>query len=308
MMTTLQLGSRLMRYLKGVQTLGDLPAPETAGLVDAINFGLGEFCSLLPDWRLTTPMGWLLRAPVVQSIDIVAGAAGFSYVAGSPFPAGGYPTEGDAIGHTVIVTGDPKPNLLNRAGELLVPYAGGSGNTNMTIYGDAVNLGENDQSVISEMNLVLPEGTTKQLDYIDAPDAGIPFQVGYASQDIRYGQPESWYVTSHLGNERTSSPLWLVHVWPLPTSDYTLRAQMRAFPASLKFDDLHVARNLPLKVEEESLLIAMIAPGLRTSAFLADHIDKNDLDFGAARARIRLEEMQHPLTTQPAMCGTPRGF
>lgn len=312
MITTIQLGARLLRYFEGITSLHDLPPPETQALVDAINMGLGEFLAYLPAHRLITPVSWNLPAPVNVPISIVAGATGFSYTNPAILPANGYPSAESAIGHSVTVGGDAQLNLLNRSSELLAAYRGTTGEPSMTVWGDAVNMGEDVQRLVSEVDLVDASGQRSQLVFRDESSFLHPHSswVGVQpSRTIEQGRPEVWWTTSHLGHERTASPLWHLRVWPLPSSAYSLSARVRYFPPSLTFDDLYVARNLPLTVAEESLLQALIAPGFRTSAFLAKHIEKNDLDLGAERAKDSLAEMfSAPRQSTPNKVGTKRGF
>jgi hypothetical protein len=301
-MTTLQLGQKLLFFLEGVETLGDLPIKEKSRLVDAINFGLGEFLAALPDDRLSHKQSWKLRAPIVQPINIVAGATGFSYQTGTPYPAGGYITENEAIGHSCVVEGDPQLNRLANNGTLLSPFNGTTGNQNLTLYGDAANLGQNDQRFLSEIHLVDTSGSLKLLRWID-PNVGL-----FLSHPVSFGEPVYYYLTSHRGHATAETPLWHLRVWPLPVLEYSVQADIRSFPDSLTFDDLFVSRSLPLTVAEESLLIALIAPGLRFSKMLAPHIKADDLMAEAGRARTQIRTMHQPRLGEVRTLRTKEGF
>lgn len=312
MITTLQLGAHLLRYFEGITSLHDLPPPETQALVDAINLGLGEFLSHLPAHRLITPASWRLPAPVNVPISIVAGATGFSYTDSSAFHLGGYASADAAIGHSVTVGGDAQLNLLNRSSELVAGYLGTTGEPSMTVWGDAVNMGEDMQRLVSEIDLVDASGQRSRLLHRDESSLVYPTSAWVGIQPTRAvetGRPEVWWTSSHLGHERTTSPLWHLRVWPLPSSAYSLSAKILSFPPFLTFEDLYTARNLPITVQEESLLKSLIAPGFKTSAFLAKHIVKSDLDTDADRARDRLADMfSMPHHSTPNRVGTKRGF
>lgn len=308
MMTTVQIAERLMFYYQGAPTVGDLPLGEKMYLINAVNFGLGEFLSKLPESRLKGTESWLLRAPIVQTISIVNGAKGFSYLSGAPYPVGGYLTENEAIGHTVVISGDSTPNRLMRSGSLLHAYTGPTGNATLTIYGDAANMGETDQRLLSSVDIIDGSGKRKRL--IHAPNSfstALPIDV-YPRNVIELDEPVRYYVESHLGNEFTTSPLWHIRVWPIPVAQYVISAEVLRFPASLTIEDLTTPRNLPLTVEEEPLLLALIAPGLRLSAKLARHIKVADLQIESERAKLRLTEMNIARHGDPGRIMTEEGY
>ena len=306
MITTLQLGARLLRYYRGITALHDLPAPEAVALVDAINLGLGQFLSKLPDFRLVTPFSAVLHAPVDLPISIVSGAKGFSYVNPAAYPVAGYASEADAVGHSCVVSGDGQLNLLNRNSELLAGYLGTTGEPTLTVFGDAVNLGENDMRISSEVKIIDASG---QWETLRARGEMEVLYRSHATASVVRAKPEYWWLSSHLGNERTTSPLWHLRVWPLPASSYSISCDIKSFPASLVFEDLYTARSLPTTAEEEALLVALIAPGLKTSAFLAEHLEKADLDRAALSAMARLDEMRmSPRTATPNLSRTKRHF
>jgi len=308
MMTTVQIAERLMFYYQGAPTVGDLPLSEKMQLINAVNFGLGEFLSKLPESRLNGTESWLLRAPIVQTINIVNGAKGFSYLSGSPYPIGGYLTESESIGHTVVISGDSKPNRLMRNGSLLHPYTGETGNVSMTIYGDAANMGETDQRLLSTVDLIDGSGKRKRLiPSENSFSTPLPIDV-YPRNVIELDEPVRYHTESHLGSEFTNTPLWHIRVWPIPVAQYIITASVLRFPASLTIEDFTTPRNLPLTVQEEPLLLALIAPGLRLSSKLARHIVKSDLQIEADRAKLRLTEMNKPLDGNPGRIMTEEGY
>lgn len=298
-MTTLQLAQRLMRNLT-LNSVDDLPADEAARLVDAMNTGLNEFIRTLPDHRMTTAAAYRLHAPVTHSIEVLEGAKGFSYVAGSLLPAGGYESEQDALGHTVMVEGDAHLNAIHSSGELLSPYWGSSGTRTMTLYGDCAQLGETDIRIVSAVYFVRQADQFRQkLILRNQPQRPPSFESG---------DPIECWTVSHAGQRSTARPLWLLKVWPLPLTAGEVQFDMLAFPEFIEFDDLHTPRVISTTVAEESLLTALAMPGLFNSPFWAATADRQ-IETGAyERARQALAAMNTPQTAAPTRTTTAPGW
>lgn len=310
MITTRTLGQRLCRNLT-VPDLARVPAAEIGRLQDAINDGLMEYFNGLHDDRKTSQPApaATLRAAVTVNIQILDGANGFEYLAGpSSFPIGGYGNEEALIGHSVVIDGDGKVNRLMRSGELMYPYFGAGGDVTATFYGDCAPFSQDDMKVVKEprfrgetgsqsTGLVQMDDIRKQqwqeYPLIDVPETGCP----------RY-----WWIEPHLAAERTATPTWMIRVWPLPVARGLLLYSTQFYPSALTFDDMLIARELPVPDRELGMLVDLISDRLLKSPIWNPDVDKKIAREDAEKARKSLAATQHPLHSSGNRCGTAEGF
>lgn len=303
MFTTLQLLHRLARRTR-VPDIAELSMSDRLELVDAANHGLVEFTQHLPPDRTQSPASATLRAPLTLQISILTAARGFSYVSGTPYPTGGYATEEDLVGHSVSVAGDGRLNQLHRPGELLSGYMGSGGTVNAIFYADAAQMGTEDRRIITP-----PVWTTttskRHLVHLGDPRRrwhDYPFQ----GHDIEVGEPEYWWTEPLLGWERVTTPLWLLRVWPLPSTAGTLTYILDSWPQAITLEDFTTARELPLPEREVPAFVALCLEGLLGSPLL--HPDVTGVAEQSRAARARLQGQHQPRHSEPQSVGTAAGY
>lgn len=308
MITSRTLGQRLCRNLT-VSDLGRVPASEIARLQDAINDGLMEYFNGLHDDRKTSAPApaATLRAAITVDIQIVDGANGFSYLAGA-FAIGGYGNEDDLIGHSVVIDGDPKVNRLMRSGELMYPYFGAGGDVTATFYGDCVPFGQDDMKVVKEPRF-RGESGSQSVGLFPMDDIKKQRWEEYPLIDVpETGTPRYWWLEPHLAAERTATPTWMIRVWPLPVARGLLLYSTQFYPTALSFDDMLIARELPVPDRELGMLVDLISDRLLNSPLWNPEVDKKIARDDAEKARKSLAATQHPLHSSGNSVGTAEGF
>lgn len=308
MFNTLQLLHRLTRKLR-VRSIPALNATDKLEIMDAANSGLSEFQTFLSPARKQSPVSETVRAPLDLTLSILEGAKGFSYVSGggNPFPTGGYTLEEHLVGHAALVNGDRNLNRLHRTGEMLAPYLGTSGQVTATFYGDVVQHGQDDRRVIRGPRF---HNAASSSELIHVPDAQLrPGQSRYLdAHALAIGTPEYWWTEPLLGYERTTTPLWLLRVWPLPSVLGFIEYIKEAFPAALTLEDFTTARELPVTDREVPELLCLCEERLIGSMLLDKEANLGAITAAAARARKALQGADQPLHSEPASVGTPDGW
>jgi hypothetical protein len=303
MTTSVLLAQRLTRNLT-VDSMAALPAGEVARVMDAINDGLLEYFTFLPDYRknaIPQPVA-LLRAPVSMQISIADEATDFTFV--DTFPAGGYADASALLGHSVMIQGDGRLNRMLAAGKLMLPYFGPAGsNVTATFYGDCTPFGQdvikiNDEPRWQSESAQLA-AALRLLDS-DRPEARNPY-----IDEPQYGDPLYWWTEALQPLE---NPRWLLRVWPLPTTRGTLAFSAQMFPTALTFSDMTAPRTLPIPDRELNLVLGLIEDRLRNSPMWSPTADKTTAMQDAARARESLRSLNSPQNSAPSRIATPENF
>jgi hypothetical protein len=302
-MNSKQLANTVCVAITG-RALGDVPLHVGQELLDALNLTLAEWLQMLPKERRMTDYGTGLRGPVAQAVQIVQGSKGFAYVAGGgAYPAGGYASEEEAIGATVILDGISSRNQLQAPVTLQFPHLGTTkANASMTIYGDAVHLPASAWAVDGDVSLVTAGGE---------PSGRLTYHPGRVMQRNEggiVGQPREWWMESIAPLQEEDSRRFVLRVWPLPDIAYAVRVPVTLFPAAFTMEDLFEVRSLPFNSMEQSLF-AMLAKGaFVSSSARAESVDGNAVTNAATRAAGQLDKLQRPIHSQPGLLGTPLGF
>lgn len=299
-MTTVQLAMRLCECLT-TNDFERLPLREAEKLREALQAGLSEFASLLPPHRQRRQQSCLMRAPLVQDIQIVQGSAEFAYVAGSSaYPAGGYAREEQALGMLSAVGSEVIPTRLSAPGTLARPYLGGSGDTKMTLYGDAAQMGNSIWHISSDP-VWISGGQSQRL---------IPRQPRHEiGLEMELGTPRYYWPEELAGSTRASGPLWMLRVWPVPAVAGVLEMTVSGFCAPITFLDLHdEPRALPVAPEEESWLVALCEEALLKHPLWREDIMRSEIRQSAESARSALAARNRSMTTTPNRVGTPQGW
>lgn len=304
-MTTIQLAQRAMRHLTAADLTG-LPMDEAAHVVDACNAALAEYMTFLPgDQRIRTTSEYL-RAPYQQTINIVKGAKSFAYVAGTPYPAGGYATEAAALGMSIKIEGDETLNRLNKPGELLKPFTGDSGDRVATFYGDAVQMSSLMQTAHGPV--LWQPGRANARELVDWRSWGMPENIEGIRQ-VEIGEPQYWAAESRLRTEQVDTPAWFLRVWPLPAMAGTVQFRIETTFTPLALQDLQINRGLPIASDDVPHLVAMLHENLLASPMLKKDTPKQEIINAASRARFAFSAKSgRRHSASPNRYGTPRGY
>jgi hypothetical protein len=306
MSTTLQLYHRLTRKLR-TRDLSAYLAHEKLEIMDAAQEGLTAYLKLIGPERKQSPVSESLRAPVDLTIDILTGAKGFSYVAGSPFPVGGYTLEENLVGHSVYVTGDRNLNRLQSTGSLLSACLGSSGQVTATFYGDVVQHGQDDRRIIDSPRW-FNGSSERALTHAPLPSQRWPSYPFIVAQTICIGTPEFWWTEPLLGYDRVTTPTWVMRVWPLPAETGVLVYSKEAFPAALTLEDFTTPRDLPVHEREFPYLLNLCEEALLGSDLFREKATLSTIPGAANRARAALTSDQQPHHSEPNSIGTPEGW
>jgi hypothetical protein len=301
-MNSKQLGHHVCKAVTGLD-LSALPMDGRQELCDAINLTLAEWLQMLPQERRITTFGAATSAAIVQEINIVSGAKAFLYVAGLPYPAGGFASEENAIGSTALVEGAVGRNQLQAPGELLMPYLGSTNpSARLTLYGDALHLPASTWTVEGEVKLITSER-----------DSGRPllYHPGRATMTNEpfTSSPKEWWLEPIAPMQEEESRKFVLRVWPLPDGPYALRIPVGHFPHAFQIEDFFEKRSVSFSPIEASLFVAMAKGSfLDSSSHVSPKTNLQGLSNAAAAARIQMRNIQRPLSTQPEFLGTPYGY
>ena len=311
-MTTTQLFSRMTRPLsqKVVASLSD---ENKQWLVDAANLALVQFVKKMPPIRRREPQVRQLPAAVTKSITATLNSQTIAFD-----PA--WADVGDNLGRTVVVAGDAERyNRLQSATSLIHFYEGATGDTTLQVFGDAFLLGQYQDGI--EGDLILQDGGNAMMLTPGMP-AGIAMQYanrligltgGLAEANARYftaGRPTHWWVEPLSGISGTSSPQFLVRVWPQPDKAYQVSFQMKLWPSAFTTADLTGNTVLPVTVAEEAIFLNLCFVGLLDCPLWQGTNNKDDVVTAAARALDLLGngEDSDKGSNQPALVRTKPGF
>lgn len=309
-MNSLQYGQRLTRNLI-ITSLSDLAAKDRTTVLDAANAGLDAYFDTLPSSRRQEePRGSLLRAPVDHQINIIENATGFTYVSGTPWPAGGYQTEDLLVGHSVRVSGSAHLNRLKGPGELLQAYLAASGEATATFYGDAVAYGHDDRRIVQPPRYLSPtSGSMRTLQPLTEELQQTLWNAEFARvpNTIQTGEPIYWWTEPWHQGETSAAPVWMLRVWPLPIVSTVLNYTLSALPAPLGFLDFTVARELRVPDRDLPHVLALAEENLVGTTLWHKDADKREAHNTADRARLKLGR-NDPFTSEPNPVGTAPGY
>jgi hypothetical protein len=302
-MNTLFLARQATRNLKQRQ-LGDLPADDALIVVNALNTALEEVYSKIPSKERRSPDSKDIREPSTAQVDIVNGAKGFAWQIGPPTP---YSNVTDLLGHSVTLGADPKVNRLHRSTELLQPYYGPNGVITATFYGDAIGFGPDEIHLTGNPHWTeLGQAHARELRLLDDPRrlwTHYPFL-----NTVTTGSPEYWWTEPLLAAERSSRPVWLLRVWPLPAVRGSLSYELEFRSPVLTLEDLTIPRDLGIAQHHLSDILNLADAELIGTPLWAPDSESKDVATKAARSLSRLENRPRPLHTQPLRIRTPKGW
>jgi|GEM_PF-5797832 len=301
-MNSKQLGHHVCKAVTGLD-LSALPMDGRQELCDAINLTLAEWLQMLPQERRITTFGAATSAAIVQEINIVSGAKAFLYVAGLPYPAGGFASEENAIGSTALVEGAVGRNQLQAPGELLMPYLGSTNpSARLTLYGDAIHLPADTWVIEGDITVVSEQLEARRILRHNP-------QRPTRAEDAMTSSPQEWWLEPIAPMQEEESRKFVLRVWPLPDGPYALRIPVGHFPHAFQIEDFFEKRSLSFSPIEGSLFIAMAKGSfLDSSSHVSPKTNLQGLSNAAAAARIQMRNIQRPLSTQPEFLGTPYGY
>lgn len=295
-MTTLQLAQRLTRNLTHTD-VRTLPADELQRIIDAMNTGLGEYVELLPDLRRAEPKTLRLAMALNKTVTATQDSAAVAF---TPAFAG----QVDYLGCSVVLASDTaRFNRLAAPDTLQSAQYGATGSTTMTLYQDALQFDQQDDSIIGPVSLA--DGNARvELTF------GRPLRwSGLEPTIVEMGRPLYWWTEPFNGMRGLNEPLFLIRVWPVPVAAYDLNFRVRLFPAAVSFADIDTPRQMPVPAAEESHLVNLCMPGMFSSPLWNADVKKNDCMADYARAKGAMEvKLARRGNNQSGKFGTRRGY
>lgn len=298
-MTTQQLLQRLIRRWK-VSSLANVPADSMLQLLDCINGSIQEFYALCPAVYRKGQVSEILAAPVIHSVGVTSGSDTFT----------GYSAPDSLFGSTIVIGPDKNDNMLMPPGNLRDTYQGTSGTQNATIYGDAISLATNIETMLDEPELV---GTLPRLRRMDEY-WGRPWNPSlYWSDSINatpYRQvsiPRSYWVEANVP-DLNGVPSFVFRVDPMPDKLYRVRFRALFYPQRLGMADMQ--RNTALTVNEawiERLLIPLIHERMSDDGLWQGPNVKIVADK-AMMARTGIEKLSADVLKPANRVETPKGY
>lgn len=297
-MTTLQLAQRLTRNLTHTD-VRTLPPDEQQRLLDAINTGLAEYVELLPDLRRSEPKQYTFSTPFTEALTCTNGSTAVVFDR--------WPKQNLWIGNTVTVASDPSSyQRLVALNTLAAAHHGPTGDTVLTVYSDIVQFdGYADAVDTINGELLLQEGSTRH-----RLMHGSPMEWhGMQPLALELGLPRWWWIEPLTGMNGLDAPIYVLRVWPVPVTTYTLIYNLRIFPVAVSMLDLITSRVLPVPPIEETHLVNLCMPGMFGSKMWDERCDKKDIRADYERARqAMLPKLERSGSTAPNLCGTPLGW
>ncbi len=283
--------------------LSQLPMDGRQELCDALNLTLAEWLQMMPADRRSMSFGAAVQHPIVQVINIVQGARGFIYVAGTPYPAGGFASEENALGSSAIVEGSTVRNQLQLPGSLLLPYQGPTNaEVRMTLYSDAVHLPTDTWQVDGDVKISsLSTGEGETIHYNTGRQASY--------HDTLTGRPREWWMEPLTPLKEEDSRRFVLRLWPAPDQFYTLSIPTSLFPQAFVIEDFFESRSIPFLPLEASLFTSMAKGAfISASSHVAESANITGMRDAATAAQTQMAKLQRPLSTQPEILGTPPGW
>lgn len=300
-MTTVQLAQRLMRYLS-VSDWARLPMDAAEEVREAMNSGLSEFVSLLPQHRTVREASFVIEAP--KTISATVTDASTALVISTGYPIGAYASALDLPGRGIVLAGDSKLNRLLSSTQLTEHFLGSGGVVACTLYADGIPLGARAEQLAGTPYFTPTASSQRHyLTHVEDRSAWS------ANAAVQTGQPAYWWVDSFGGGDAQATS-WLLRLHPLPSARGILSVPMKQFPASVSLTDLHItARSLPVFELEEGHLANICAANLITCPLWRADVNKADVRTKASDSRQAMRARANPNPGgQPNRCGTPPGF
>lgn len=284
-MTTIQLAQRLM--LRGqLRDLSILPFTDLTTLLDAMNSAVSEYFDLAPDIYSQTTISTILPAPLTTTVDAITGDNVF---AADVFLA-------EQRGATVRIGDDPAMNEVETPNSILDAYRGTSGQQTGIIYGDSVAFLASD---------------FKRLAGDPRLDNGIELVRNEALRDRRFrgsrgtGTPR-YYYSEPVGQSQGGKEAVILRVDPMPSREFTIRAEAIILPILFTYEDFTTPRDIPIP---DQMILRGLMPlcfaYLRGSVFWAG--DKNT-DADATKARAVVSDLPAHLARPRSRTLTRRGW
>lgn len=302
-MKTISLMQRLVRKWK-VESLANMPASIRLAMLDAIN---GSIQELYKDCPSVYREGWIsavLAAPASITLNVTNGSSAFT----------GYTADENQFGSTVVIGPDKNDNLLVPPNGLQDTYQGVSGAQPTMLYGDAVPLPADIETMLDEPQLI---GHLPRLRRHD-PYWGNPWPWGpslYWSDSINaspYRQvaiPRVYWVEANVPDQN-GVPTFIFRVDPMPDIIYRVRFRALFYPQRLSMGDMQ--QNTTLTVNEawiESMLIPIILERMASAEpSLWQGSDPKTIAMDAERARGSISKIRVEISKPNNRAGTPRGY
>lgn len=305
MMTSLQLGQRMMRNLT-TRDIGLIDALEQTRVIDAANDALMDYWMALPASLRTEPHNIFLRAPAIAEINATKPLDTYTYVL--PVP----PTGTDREGASVLVGSDPTLNRIKNVRTFWRPYIGTDGAVNMTVYSDCVTFARSESLQIMKSPEWADTNAQNPLKLCHLPPdhymrrwAEGDFMSAKSGLAVEVGRPAFWW-TEPCHAASLTAPMWALRLWPLPATDGVLSFTMAAPAPVLQFVDFSIDRALPVEDAYASSVYALAIAGMVSSPLWDTSIDKNLAISAAQQAKQRLMLLSSPQHSEPTRAGTPR--
>ena len=249
-MQTLGLLQRLVRRWK-VESLANMPADVKLSLLDCCNSAIQEFYRICPAIYREGWVSGVLSAPVQTVFTITQGTNAFT----------GYTASTNQFGCTVVIGPDLNDNMLVPPNGLLDTYEGASGTQNTNVYGDAIPLPANIETMLDEPQLLgyLPRLRREDLYWGRPWNPSLFYSESLVATPYRQvARPRTYWVEANVP-DGNGVPTFIFRVDPMPDILYRVRFRALFYPQRLAMSDMQ--QNTTLTVNEawiESMLLPLI--------------------------------------------------
>lgn len=296
-MTIAQLLSDCSRNLSTVPA--SMSEVQKRWLVQAVNKGLAEFVTDLPEHRRNESKVERIAAAVTKTITATATSQGVTFD-----PVWSSADQMPYWGRTAVVGNDSaRYNRLQGLDSLMRHHEGASGTTTLEIRHDAIQCGYWEDAVEGDVTLMWETGSTTLLhgipQWMDSNDA----------LSLQVGRPERWWTEPLNGLSNGSTPLFLIRLWPQPDAVYSLRFERRLWPTAITTAMIASTTELPITAAEEGDLVAYCEKPLIGSQLWLGSASKEDAvgRYNDSKGQRMAQSNRRP-HTQPGKIRTKRGY
>lgn len=303
-MNSVQFAQRLLRYLT-VKDLSSVAADDALGLLDAMNAGIQEYYSLVPDsFKRTVLSGELTPAQTVTA-TFTNGSRTFSGWTASPLQKA----------FTIVCGTDPRQNTIIGPQQLLDEYTGPTGTFTAQVYGDCLHMDTvlerfTNDPILVDFNVKCVRNEAWRQIAVTGPWPGSYYQYFvYGSYSTRQVRTPWQYWIEPQGQSQSGLPPFVLRFDSLPDQLYRVRIEGLLAPAQVLFDDLRIPKVLSIdSYLVESTVLPMAAYNLRTHPLWANSklLGEVGKDYERARkmAINRIPDQGNAMN----LVGTPRGY
>jgi hypothetical protein len=299
-MTIQPLFQRLIRKWK-VRDVANMPADVMLQLLVACNASIQEFYRLCPAIYREGWVSGVLAAPVAQTLTVTQGSQAFT----------GYSAPAAQFGATVVIGPDKNDNLIVPPSGLIDTYQGVSGAQPSTIYGDAIPLPANIETMLDEPQLLgyLPRLRREDLYWGRPWNPSLFYSESLIATPYRQvARPRTYWVEANVP-DLNGVPTFIFRVDPMPDVLYRVRFRALFYPQRLSMSDF--SNNTTLTVNEawiESLLLPLIFERMSRDPDLWQGADAKTIALDAAAARVGIENLRVNISKPNNRIETPAGF